>query len=135
MKCNRLLRLLQLKPRRTPIHELYSAFNTLPFHLLFQFHIAKFMHNCLYNSSQVPVAIRSWFQRGTSLHAYFTRHCNRFIINSNCNPRSIFFLGPSLWAKLPIHLQNDPSHTSFLRHCKDYLSTKFFVHFSSIFFN
>ena len=124
VKCNRLLRLLQLKARRTPTRELYLAFNTLPFHLLYDFYSAKFIHKCLYRSSQVPVSVRSWFSRGSSLHAHNTRHSDCFILKANCNPKSIIFTGPSLWAKLPTHLQSDPSPTSFHKHYKDFLSSK-----------
>ena len=61
---------------------------------------------------------------GSSLHAHNTRHSDCFILKANCNPKSIIFTGPSLWAKLPTHLQSDPSPTSFLKHYKDFLSSK-----------
>ena len=47
IKCNRLLRLLQHKSRRTPLYDLYSTFDTLPIDLLFEYHTAKFIHRCL----------------------------------------------------------------------------------------
>jgi len=121
IKCNRLLRLLQSKPRSTPLSDLYSTFNTLPIDLLFEFHTAKFIHKCMFSSHLVPLTVRNWFQRGSSVHAHDTRHSERFVIQSDCNSKSIRFYGPSMWAKLPLHLQNDASLTSFLRGFKNFL--------------
>ena len=121
VKCNRLLRLLQCKPRCTPLRDLYSNFNILPINLLFNFHTLKFIHKCFYNNSFLPVIVRTWFIRGNTLHSHNTRHCNSFIINSNCNPKSLLFYGPSLWANIPNYLQNDPSHSSFIRNLSIYL--------------
>ena len=77
-KCNRLLRLLQSKPRRNPIHDFYSSFDTIPFDLLFEFYILKFIHKCLYSSSNVPVIVRNWFTRGSALHDHNIRHSHNF---------------------------------------------------------
>jgi len=121
IKCNRLLRMLQNKPRRTSLYELYFSFNTLPIDLLFNFYTAKFMHRCLYNTSSVPSIVSNWFPRGIDLHSHNTRHKNNFCIQSNCNPKSILYYGPIMWAKLPVELQRDPSLSSFLKAYKGQL--------------
>ena len=54
IKCNRLLRLLQSRDRRSHAFDLYSSYRTLPVNLLFQFHIAKLVHKSLFNNSQLP---------------------------------------------------------------------------------
>ena len=59
IKCNRLLRSLQLKSRRTSLFELYSSFGTLPVDLLFDYHTIKFMHRNLYNCHIMPTTVQN----------------------------------------------------------------------------
>ena len=58
--CNRLLRLLQNKPRRTSLYVLYSTFNTLPIDLFFNYYTMKFIHRCLYDTSNMPTVVSNW---------------------------------------------------------------------------
>ena len=120
-KCNSLLRLLQNKPRRTHIYDLYSTFNTLPIDLLFQFYTAKFVHRCLYDSLNMPHIISNWFSRGSNTHTYNTRHKNNFFIQSSICPKSILFYGPLMWSKLLPDLQNNPSLKLFMKQYKIFL--------------
>jgi len=122
VKCNRLLRLLQSKPRRTPLRELYSQFEIVPFYHLFEFHTLKFIHKCLHATTSTPTIVQNWFQRGNDLHDHNTRHSANFILDSRINPKSISFLGPALWSKLPAFLRNDPSHSSFTKCLRLHLS-------------
>ena len=124
IKCNRLLRLLQQKPRRTPLYDLYTTFGTLPVDLLFEFYTGKFIHKCLWNSASMPSIFSDYFVRGTSLHTYNTRHRDNFLIQSKYSPKTILFYGPSMWSKLPHGLQNNPSLNSFLEAYKLYLSNR-----------
>ena len=121
VKYNRLLRLLLHKPRRTRLYDLYSSFDTLPINLLFEFFTAKLIHKCLYDNIHVPVSISRLFIPRSSMHSHNTRHSNTFFLNSNCNPKSIMFYGPSMWSKLPSHLQSVSSINVFLRNYKHYL--------------
>ncbi len=125
IKNNRLLRLLQFKSRRTPLKELYSSFNTLPIHLLYEYYSMKLVHKCLYDSPCIPSVVRGWFTRGSSIHDHNTRQSSSFALISLFNPNSIQFLGPSNWSKLPAYLQNDPSLRSFLSSFKQYLLASF----------
>jgi len=122
--CNRLLRLLQQKPRQTPLYDLYTTFDTLPVDLLFEFYTGKFIHKCLWNSASMPSIFSDYFVRGTSLHTYNTRHRDNFLIQSKYSPKTILFYGPSMWSKLPHGLQNNPSLNSFLEAYKLYLSNR-----------
>jgi len=115
VKCNRLLRSLQIKPRTTPLFELYSAYNTLPIDLLFEYYTLKFMHKSIHNSQSMPINVQNWFVRGSTLHSHNTRHKDQFIIQSKYNHCSLLFYGPSMWAKLPLNLQNEKSLHSFLK--------------------
>ena len=121
IKCSRLLRMLQFLPRRTPLYDLYSTFGTLPIDLLFEYHTLKFMNRCFYDSSNIPTISSNLFSRGTHIHTHNTRHRDNFHIQSKFNPKSILFYGPSMWAKLPIGLQQNSSLNLFLNTYKQHL--------------
>ena len=129
VKCNRLLRLLQAKPRRTPVLDLYSSFSTLPVDKLFQFYTLKLIHKCVYNSYNLPSSIVNYFIKTNTVHSHLTRRSGFLFIQSDSSPASIAFYGPVLWNKLlasstpSIALQNDSILVSFLRACKDFLLT------------
>jgi len=107
------MRSLQLKPRITPLFELYSTYETLPVDLLFEFNTLKPMHKCMHNGHTLPTCVQNWFQRGSTFHSHNTRHKDQFMILSKHNPSSLLFYGPSMWSKLPLNLQNDKSFNSF----------------------
>lgn len=115
VKCNRLLRFMQNKKRRTPLYDLYATFNTLPINLLFKFYTAKLIHRCLFDSSSMPSIVSNWFVRNSHFHNHNTRRKNNFQIRANISPKSIMFYGPSLWSSLPLTLQNNSILKSFLK--------------------
>jgi len=121
IKCNRLLRLLQNKPRRTHAYELYALYNTLPVDFLFQFYTMNFIHKCSFNPSTMPCVVSGWFVRGSRNHSHNTRHKDNFVLQSNLNPKSVMYYGPSMWSKLPSQLQSISSSLSFLKLYKLYL--------------
>ena len=121
VKCNRLLRLMQSKSRRTPVPELYSTFSTIPVDKQFQFYTIKIIHKFIYDSSKLPTSIANLFTRCSSVHGHSTRNKDFIFIPSDSNPNSIKFYGPSMWSKLPISLQSDSNLYSFSRTFKQYL--------------
>ena len=120
-KCNSLLRILQDKPRRTHVYDLYSTYNTLPIEQLFELYTLKFVHRCLYDCNNMPQLISEWFKRGSNTHTHNTRNKNNFSIQSKHNPKSILFYGPLMWSKLSAALQNNPSLKSFMKQHKIFL--------------
>src|SRR2546425_5982434 len=54
---NRLLRIIQHKPRDTKVIELYFNYSTLPINKLFQFQLLLLAHTLLYNVSSLPSTI------------------------------------------------------------------------------
>ena len=124
IKCNRLLRLLQSKPRRTSVIELYTTFGTLPVDKLFQYYTLKLIHKCIYDSSRLPNSINKLFMKSNTMHGHSTRNKDFLFIQSNISPYCIRFYGPAMWAKLPTYIQTDSSLTSFLRTYKGYLLQK-----------
>ena len=121
IKCNSLLRVIQCKPRRTHIFDLYSNFNTLLVDLLFQMHILKLIHRCLYSRFKVPGVICNLFRAGSQLHCHGTRSQKNFIRQNNLDSKSISFYGPNLWNKLPLSLQSYATGHTFVKHLKLYL--------------
>jgi hypothetical protein len=123
-KCNNLLRVLQNKPRRTHLFELYSNFTTLPVNLLFKLFTMKLIHRCLYDVSNVPCVISNLFTRGLTIHSHNTRQKNSFILQNTVYHKSISFYGPSMWSNLPLHLQDTTSLPSFIKLYKNCLMTE-----------
>lgn len=121
VKVNSLLRVLQNRPRRTHITELYSCFDTLPVDLLFKFFTLKLVHKCMFVNTNVPVVIKNLFKVGTNLHSHNTRTSKNFILQNNINPESISFYAPSLWNKLPVSLQTTQSCNIFTNQLKTQL--------------
>src|SRR2546425_5450512 len=123
IKYNRLLRLLQSKPRRTPVTELYSSFSTLSVNKLFHLYNVKLMHKFIYTPSKLPPSITKLFTRCCccTVHKHRTRNKDFIFIKSNVNPNSIVFYDPSLWSKLPIAIQSDSNLNSFTTNIKQYL--------------
>jgi len=118
VKCNRLLRVLQNKPRRTRLYDWFSNFDTLPIDLLFQLYTMKLMHRCLFDSSNIPKPISNLFTRCSDVHSHNTRSKANFAIQMQFNPKSIAFYGPSMWSKLPTNFRNNASLTSFSKQYK-----------------
>ena len=84
VKCNR-LRLLQSKPWRTPLADLYAAFDTLHVSKLFRYYTLKLIHKCVYDSCSLPVVITKSFVKASMIHAHCRRHSDFLFIPSNSN--------------------------------------------------
>ena len=112
VKCNTALRLLQDKPKSTPILILYKKFNTLPVHLLHRFFIIKIMHRFVYSRQDLPSSFSHIFTSNTEFHVHDTRYKHHFSMNNVIVNNSISYLGPSLWFNLRI--KNCSSLSKFL---------------------
>lgn len=123
VKCNSLLRVLQDKPRRTHLSELYCNYNTLPVNLLFHLYTMKLIHRCTYDPVNVPKVINDLFISGSTLHSHNTRSCSNFTLQNNINHNSISYYGPSNWNKLPLLLKNQSSLYLFMKQYKIHLQS------------
>ena len=94
VKCNRLLRLMQSKPLRTRVMELYLTFDTLPVDRLFQYYTLKLLHKCIYSHFSLSYSIRRWFTQVGTIHAYSTRRKDFLFVNSNLNSKSMCTMDP-----------------------------------------
>ena len=124
VKCNSLLRVLQNSKRTTRNKDLYINYSTLPVDKLFNLHVMKLMHNCLYNDSTIPKVICNLFKTGHDIHSYFTRSSRMFFIGDSVSRKSIQYLGPLLWSKLPYYLRTCPSTHKFLKDYKLHLTNQ-----------
>ncbi len=107
-----------MKSRTTHLFDLYSAYDTLPVDLLFEYNTLQLMHKCTHNGQSLPTNVQNWFLRGSTIHSHNTRHKDQFILQSKYNPCSLLFYGPSMWSKIPQPLQNDKSLKSFQKNLK-----------------
>jgi len=103
-KCNLLLKLLLNKPRKSHTIEIYLEYNTLPLN--------------------VPQVIVNLFNPNSNIHDHNTRSKHDPHLNSNLNSKSLSFLGPSMWGKLPLKLRAIPSLNAFLSQYKSFLQQK-----------
>jgi hypothetical protein len=121
IKCNSLLRVLQFKPRRTAIRDLYTTFNTLPVDLLHNLYTMSLMYRCMYDPINVPRAIVNLFKSNRSISQHNTRSCNDFYLDGNLSRSSISYRGPSTWSKLPTSLKDRSSLGLFINSYKQML--------------
>ena len=121
VKCNSLLRILQHKPRRFNTIDLYKNYNTLPIDLLYKLSILKLIHRCLYHQTALPSVINKLFIKNDSVHHHNTRRMHSFHLKRDCSRKSIEYIGPSLWANLPLNIAECSSEVAFITSCKSHL--------------
>jgi len=121
VKCNCLLRLLQDKPKMYNTKDLYSNYNTLTVHLLFKLSVLKLMHRFIYNRHVLPKVIAELFSSNNDIHAYNTRFRHEFNLQSSCCVKSLSYIGPSLWLKLPRDVTTCFNINTFSKLCKNKL--------------
>jgi len=122
IKCNSLLRIIQDKTRFDHVKDLYINYNTLPVHLLYKLFILKLMHRFIYCRQSLPTVISKLFCSNDEVHFFNTRFKHQFNLNNVNNSKSISFIGPSMWLKLPNDIKYCSSTSGFLRLCKSLIS-------------
>ena len=79
---NKILRIIENKPLRTPIFQLYKNFNTLPIPELHQFQLLCLVHKYFNNKDRLPVIFSNFFTPNTEIHSYNTRSINNLHLSS-----------------------------------------------------
>jgi len=81
---NKILRIIENKPLRTPIFQLYKNFNTLPIPELHQFQLLCVVHK--YFNTVIKTGYLLFFQTfftpNTEIHSYNTRSINNLHLSS-----------------------------------------------------
>ena len=89
---NKLLRVLQNKPLRTYVHELYRSYLTLPVNLLHDFQILVFMHTYVHHKYKLPSVFATYLEENKFIHHYNTRQKDDFhsrSVHSDLGKRNI----------------------------------------------
>ena len=125
VKCNSLLRVLQDKPRTYSVKELYRYYDTLPVNLLYKLFTLKLMYRVVHYKNSLPTVIVNLFAINNDVHSYNTRSRHEFNLQSNSCVKSISFIGPSMWFKLPKIYRECTSVINFVQRCKVFLFDEF----------
>ena len=123
---NKLLRILQSKPRTTHTRQLYLNYNVLPIPELHKQQLIIFVYKYLYHSDLLPRAFldNDYFALNNIIHNYNTRrHTNVHIfgVNTTHGRRSTRYRAAVLWNDLPEHLHTIPGIFQFKKSLKCHL--------------
>ena len=109
---NKLLRILQFKPRRSPVLDLYADFNTLPLPELHKQQLLLFTFKVMHQPYKLPSVFKNYFSTNSNVHTYATRSRNDIHMNrqsTTYGQRCLKYKGANLWNNLPEHLKNQAS--------------------------
>ncbi len=101
---NKLLRILQNKPWRTPVKSLYHTYSTLPVPDLHKLQLLCLVHRFLYNNAELPVMFQNYFILNCDVHTYGTRSCDKLHVsgvNKQFGLKSVKVKSCRLWNSLP----------------------------------
>ena len=121
---NKILRILQNKPRKTHVIELYKEYETLPLSLLHNYQILLFVHKFTHHRHKLPVVFTAYFTQNSSIHHYDTRIKSNFFVTSihtTFGKRALTYKGPALWNNLPHDLKMLQFTSTFKSKLKNYL--------------
>ena len=123
---NRILRILQNKSVRTPIHVLYSNYNTLPILGLRDAQLAYLMHKYVHHRSSLPAIYLEYFVFNKDVHSYNTRESSSLhsqSTNKSLGARNLKSLGVKIWNNIPKSIRFINNFPVFKRKIKQiYLS-------------
>jgi hypothetical protein len=103
---NKLLHILQNKPRSTPVNELYRNYGTLPVAQLHVYQLYTIVHKFLYHSEMLPPAFCrvNYFALNDQKHNHNVRNKKDLYVHScrtTLGQRNTSFKAASLWNNLP----------------------------------
>ena len=123
---NKILRILLKQNKRSPVAELYTAFNTLPIPILHNQLILQFVQKCLYHSHCLPIIFQNYFTFNKQVHRHHTRNFSNlhiFSSSSNIGKKCTTFCGSVLWNALPVDLKSYLSVYTFRKKVKEFLAS------------
>ena len=71
---NKLLRILQLKHRKSPVNDLYKSFGVLKLTDMHKYNLIILMHKLMHHPNKIPGAIKELFTQHSQIHSYNTRN-------------------------------------------------------------
>jgi len=126
---NKLLRILQHKPFRSHVPDLYIEFNTLPVTLLHEQQLLILAHKIIHHPESVPELFIDYFNKNESVHSHDTRTKNDMHlprISTGHGLKCLKYKIPKLWNELPTDLKEQTSLNTFKNELKLYLITKLY---------
>ena len=93
---NKISRILQNKPIKTPVELLYKNYNTLQISQLRDFTIICLIHKFVHSCHELPEIYQNYFICNSEIHSHKTRKSNALYLtqtNSNLCQRNIKFMG------------------------------------------
>ena len=81
---NKILRIVQKRPKRTHTTDLYKFYETLPLPLLDSYQILLLLHKFVHHPNKLPPVFRSYFTHNQSIHHYDIREkCHMYLVVPN----------------------------------------------------
>lgn len=121
---NKLLRILQNKPRLTHIKELYSNYQTLTIQDLHKLQIFCIVHKYKYNPHKLPPAYANFFTINNTVHDHDTRSSSDLhltTVNNTFGYQRVKEKGSRLWNSLPVTIKLITSYNVFKNRVKQWL--------------
>lgn len=121
---NKILRILQNKPIKTKVSDLYKNYDTLPLSLLHNCQILLFVHKFIHHKHILPEVFASYFTQNCIIYHHDTRsNSNIYIksIHSTFGKRAIPYKGSILWNHLPNDLKILQSTSIFKSKLRNFL--------------
>jgi len=120
---NKILRIIQNKPIRTHVIDLYRKLNILPLPQLHQFQLLCLVHKFVNSNNKLPTVFSNYFTINNEVHSYNTRsskdlHLARF--ESVRGARCIKFKASREWNNLPEKIKSIKNFYSFKMQLKNY---------------
>jgi len=121
---NKILRILQKKPLKSKIDDLYITYDTLPVDKLYKFQMLQFIHKFKYNNSFLPIPLQNVLKLNKSIHTYDTRQqldIHRELYKYNFGFRCLNTQCVQLWNIIPVMLKVEMPRSTFREMIKRFL--------------
>ena len=113
---NRVLRILQHKPIRTNVSELYLNYNTLSITQLHEFKLGSFLFKYYYYPNLLPDSFKGYFKLNLHVHTHATRNSSNIFLTrfkTSYGKRRLHYRAALIWNNLPMNLKIFQSLNSF----------------------
>ena len=118
---NRVVRYITFSPYRTTLKPLYVKLDVLPLSELIDMQRALFMYNLHYNL--LPYAFENYCSIPSHRYATSYSRSKNYTLppyKSNRGQTSMKFLGPKIWARIPLEIKELNSRKQFVKKTKKY---------------
>ena len=118
--CNKLLKVIMKKDSKYSTNKLYKENNLLKIDDMHKYVVLQFVHKSVYADDNSPETLRTYFVRNDNSHSVrdnlllnIPRARNAIVSTT------VYWLGASLWNKLPYHIRKEQDIKTFKEKLKD----------------